>query len=531
MSGREDTLQLLQKPWDVVVVGGGITGAGVLREAASLGLRCLLLEQRDFGWGTSSRSGKLVHGGLRYLKQGQVRTTWHSVREREKLLRLYPGLVEPLEFLLPVRRGATLQTLALRAGLAVYDLLAGRPSCRRCNAAAALQRAPQLADADLSGAFLYADAGTDDARLVLRVLSEAGRLGGAALNYVRVLEPLLDRAGRVRGVSARDELTGEHCNVEARVVINATGVWADQLRGLLGHKPRLRRLRGSHLVFSRERFPLQLAVTSSHPGDGRPVYAFPWEGVTLLGTTDVDHAPPLDLEPRISPAESHYLMEWARANFPGLELESADVISTFAGVRPVVDSGQKDPSRESRDHVVWDDNGLVTVTGGKLTTFGVLARQALHRARKWLDGVVGAARGATDRAGAGHGEPVTEALRDRIAAAGTEINPGWIKRLAGRYGPDAPAMLAEAGPGELERVPGTATLWAELTWAARHEAVVHLDDLLLRRTRLGHLLPLGGGGLARQLRQRLQPALGWDDARWDREWRGYETLWQQFYSP
>ncbi|MCG8402133.1 MAG: glycerol-3-phosphate dehydrogenase/oxidase [Firmicutes bacterium] len=525
MTGREEKLQQMRQPWDIIVVGGGITGAGVLREAAGLGLRCLLLEQRDFGWGTSSRSGKLVHGGLRYLKQGQVRTTRHSVREREKLLREYRGLVEPLEFMLPVRRGAFLEAVALRAGLTLYDLLAGHKSCRRCDAAGAARLVPELGVSNMAGAFLYRDAGTDDARLVLRVLGQGQKLGGAALNYVRVEEPLPDRSGRVRGLAVRDVLAGGTAEIQARVVINATGVWADQLRGRLGAEPRLRPLRGSHLIFSRRRFPLRLAVSFAHPRDRRPVYVFPWEGVTLLGTTDVDHLPPLDVEPRISPEEGQYLLDGVRHVFPSLELTPGDVVSTFAGVRPVVHTGQKDPSKESRDHVIWDDDGLVTVTGGKLTTFGLLARQALARAGKWLDGAgcgAGSGSGAFRRS-AGQVEQAAAGPGGAAAACG-EPDKGHLCRLYGRYGPDADALLAEAGPGGLETVPGTETLWVELRWAARREAVVHLDDLLLRRTRLGHLLPAGGAGLVRRLRRELQPVLGWDDRRWDSEWRRYTDL-------
>ncbi len=531
MGGRDEILSRVTEPWDVIVVGGGITGAGVLREAARAGLRCLLLEQRDFGWGTSSRSGKLVHGGLRYLKQGQVKTTWHSVREREKLLRLYRGLVEPLEFLLPTCKGAKPGPLSLRLGLAVYDLMAGRKSCRYCDAAGALDKVPHLDTRVMTGAFTYLDAATDDARLVLRVLREGRRLGGVTLNYARVEEPLTGRAGRVRALAVRDMLAGRTLEVPGKVVINATGVWADGLRGYLGAKPRMRRLRGSHLVFNRERFPLNLAVSFLHPRDGRPVYAFPWEGTTLLGTTDVDHTPSLDMEPRISPGEGEYLLEGVRWLFPALELDTGDVISTFAGVRPVVNTGKKDPSSESRDHVIWSDRGMVTVTGGKLTTFDLIARQALKEARRWLDGAPAAGPG---RAGKPAGETLDDGFDDHHKqVTGWRAGPGrdQLRRLSGRYGPDAAAILEEAGQCGYDAVPGTSVLWAELRWAARCEAVVHLDDLLLRRTRLGHVLPEGGAGLAGRLREKLLPALGWDRQRWEDEWRRYSRLWRQAYSP
>ncbi len=378
MLARGQVINRLEEQWDVIVVGGGITGAGVLREASRRGMRCLLLEQRDFAWGTSSRSGKMVHGGLRYLRQGQAKTTWHSVRERERLLREYAGLVEPLGFLVPLYAGKRWEPLLLKVGLSLYDLMALRRSHRRYNALDLSLLVPSLRRDGLLGGFWYRDARTDDARLVLWAIKEGVALGGAALNYARVEALLRDRRGRVCGVAVRDVVTGRTMEVEAQVVINAAGAWTDRVRSWTGAPPRLRRLRGSHLVFPRWRFPLFQAVGFSHPRDGRLVYAFPWEQVTLVGTTDVDHDQPLDREPRMSQSEGEYLLEGIGKAFPSLELTAEDVMSTFSGVRPVVGTGRRDPSREPRDHVVWAEDGMVTVAGGKLTTFSLLARDALN---------------------------------------------------------------------------------------------------------------------------------------------------------
>ncbi len=525
MQSRGAVLESPNRQWDVVIIGGGITGAGILREGAAMGLRCLLLEQRDFAWGTSSRSGKLVHGGLRYLKQGQVKTTWHSVRQREKLLRDFAGLVEHLGFMLPTYRGDLFGPVMLRAGLALYDLIALKRSRRRCRPENVALLAPALKAEGIKGGFWYRDARTDDARLVLRVIRDGVRLGGEALNYVRVDGVLRKQNGRVAGVSVRDVLTGRAAEVRSRVVINAAGAWAGGIGTAAGGLPRLRPLRGSHIVFPRWKFPLALAVNFMHPEDGRPLYVFPWEGVTLAGTTDLDHHRSLDEEPRISPGEGRYLLEGLRHYFPSLNLAPGDVISTFSGVRPVVDTGKKDPSKESRDHVVRGDNGLITVTGGKLTTFGLLARESLARARRHLTppsrDLPSNAAAAGDKKNISYSFPEVEA-----EAAGASF-----KRLSGRYGPEALEVAKNSGPGGLAAIPGTETLWAELRWAAGHEGAVHLDDIMIRRTRLGILAPEGGAGLLPRIREAIQPAAGWDHLRWEEETTRYLEIWRNAYSP
>lgn len=513
---RDDIWASLDRPWDLIIIGGGITGAGLLREAARLGLGVLLVEQNDFASGTSSRSSKLVHGGLRYLKQGQITLTRDSVRERERLLKTAPGLVEPLNFLFAhqIGRGAWLEKMMFRVGLSFFDLLAARWSHRYLNRTEFGMMAPRVASQKMAGAFQYADAQTDDARLVLRVLRAGVRDGGVALNYAAVTRLLRDEDGApVSGVLLIDRESGRTAEVYARAVINATGAWADRLRGQLGSQPALRPLRGSHLVFPRWRFPLAQAVSFMHPFDGRPVFAFPWEGVTIVGTTDVDHEQDLDREPRISGEEVAYLMAVLDSYFPDLHLTLEDVAATFAGVRPVVDTGAEDPSRESRDHVIWQEDGLLTVTGGKLTTFRLIARDALHTLGRRLPelAAVDAGRDALD--------PPADDLPPHLPAA-------LRRRLLGRYGVEAGRLAAAAGAGELLPIPGTTAVWAELRWAARVEGVVHLSDLLLRRVRLGLLLPRGGGDHRDRLRAICQEELGWDDGRWAAEWAAYQAEWQ-----
>ena len=507
--------------FDILVIGGGITGAGIAREAARLGLRVALVEQHDFAWGTSSRSSKLVHGGLRYLREGRVGLTRASVSERQRLLEEGPGLIDPLGFLLATYKGDSPGRRMYGAGLSVYDLLALQWTHRYYSAADFKQFAPFISDEGLQGGFRYGDAQTDDARLVLRVLSEAVADGALVLNYAKVESVIREGgAGRVVGALIRDLANepGEAIHVHAAVVANATGAWADILREQVGGVRRIRPLRGSHLILPSWRLPVTQAVSFLHPVDRRPVFIFPWEGVTLVGTTDVDHDEALDAEPHISPVEVAYLMAAVASQFPALELTLDDVVSTFAGVRPVIGSGKADPSGESRDHVVWEESGLLTVTGGKLTTFRRIALDALRVARRRLPEM-----GELD-----DDMPVLNPVN--LPLGRVALSEAERRRLLGRYGKDAPALVAAAREGELDRVPGVATLWAELRWGARAEGVIHLDDLLLRRTRLGLLLPQGGAEIMERIGKIAREELGWDKKRWHAESHAYQQLWREHYS-
>jgi glycerol-3-phosphate dehydrogenase len=518
---REQAWSGLDQEWDVLVIGGGITGAGILRQCVHAGLRALLVEAHDFASGTSSRSSKLVHGGLRYLKNAQVKVTLESVREREYLLRQGRGLVNRLGFLYACLPGDHMPGWVFGAGLTVYDIMARQWSHRSYDAEDLRELCPPLTIPGLRGGYRYFDANTDDARLVLRLLREAAAGGALALNYARVEALLRTHAGQVCGAVVGDTSgdSGRQVEVHARAVINATGAWADALRGEIGRKPRLRPLRGSHLVFSCERLPLTRAVTFLHPADGRPVFAIPWEGAVIFGTTDVDHRTGLVTDPAISGDEQEYLLSALQKVFPSQELTPADVVATYSGLRPVVDTGKVDPSKESREHAIWDENGLLTVSGGKLTTFRIMAREALKAVRRHLGAVAFDAH-----------TPVLDALPPEAEAffAQTKLDAAQRLRLLARYGSGA-APLLSASAADLEPVCGTQCLWAELRQAARAEAVVHLDDLLLRRVRLGLLLPEGGLDQMDRIRSLAQPELGWDGARWQAEVEAYSALWHTSY--
>jgi len=504
------------------VIGGGITGAGIARRAAQAGLRTALVEQRDFAWGTSSRSSKLVHGGLRYLAHLQFGVVRDSVAGREALLRVAPGLVEELGFLMPLYRGTSPGRATLTAGLFAYDLLAGRRTHRHLSAREMNRLVPSIQMDGLTGGFRYSDAWTDDARLVLRVLADARAAGAVTLSYARVEGLMRDGSGLVAGIALRDEGPDggrRTAEIAAQVVVNATGAAADRLRGGIGGEPRIRPLRGSHLFFPTDRFPLAHAVGSAHPADGRPVFAYPWEGVTIVGTTDVDETGDQAVEPRISASETAYLEAWLSETFPSLELSALDAVASMAGVRPVIGTGKADPSAESREHVVWEENGLVTVTGGKLTTFDAIARDALHRIGPRLGGRPSRRGGPLDVV-APIGAPKDSAFE-----------PAALRRLLGRHEREAADAIAAGRPGETAAIEGTRDRWLDIRWAARAEGVVHLEDLLLRRVRLGIQLPEGGAGVLDQIRAIARPELGWDDARWDAEEAAYRHLWATAYAP
>jgi glycerol-3-phosphate dehydrogenase len=534
-SWRGQLQEWAQQDWDCIIVGGGITGAGILLEAARRGWKVLLLEQRDFAWGTSSRSSKLVHGGLRYLKQGKFGLTAESVRERQSLLQQAAGLVEPQGFVLADMEGRKPGRWLYSIGLTVYDMMAGKASSRYLKAADLLMLAPNIAKDGLKGGLCYLDAKTDDARLVLRVLQEAQKHGAQAANYMAV-EQVLRHDGKVCGVQVRDAINGNTLQFKAQMVISATGAWADKLRpqGAARIAQKIRPLRGSHLLFPAWRFPISQAISLMHPQDGRPVFAYPWEGATLVGTTDVDHDADLANEASITSAEVEYLMAALDAQFPDLKLSTKDILATYAGVRPVIDTGQVDPSKEGRDHVVWQEDGLLTVTGGKLTTFRPIALDALKHAARYLPHLPKAgpqtAIFAVDDFATPDATPDAPAANPTtLAALAAQLPSAVLLRLQGRYGQALSGLLAAAQPSELETIPGTQTQWAELRWAARSEACCHLEDLMLRRTRLGLLLEQGGRAHLPRIRAICQPELGWDDDAWEQEQQSYLALWQKHY--
>lgn len=519
---RDEIWGNIAQEWDILVVGGGITGAGVFRRAVAAGLKVLLVDAGDFAGGTSSRSSKLIHGGFRYLKNKQWDVTHESVQEREWLLREAKNLVTPLGFFMPVFSDAHTAT-QFAIGVVIYDLMAPKWKHTHFDREALLKQCPQLRADKLEGGYLYYDAEMDDAHLVHHILREAVSAGGTAINYVKAEKLLRAANGRVCGAVLQDNsgVSDRSAEVKAKVVINAAGPWSDDLRRQVGATPRIRPLRGSHLIFKRERLPIPHAVTLLHPRDHRAMFAIPWEGVTMIGTTDLDHqATPGAHEPYALADEIDYILEAGNATFGDPKLTHTDVISSFAGLRPIISSGENlDPSKESRAHVVWEEEGLITVTGGKLTTFRIMAEQALKLASASLPGEPDFSKRVR----------YFDALSKVEAPSG--MNAVDLAYLMGRYGKETPALFAAAQPGELEHIDVLPNLWAELRWAARCEGVQHLDDLLLRRVRLGMLLPEGALPQMERIRAIVQPELGWDEPRWQQELKRYRQIYQAYYSP
>jgi glycerol-3-phosphate dehydrogenase len=388
MAPARDTMmqQLEADPaFDVAIIGGGATGLGAAVDAAARGYRTVLLERGDFGCGTSSRSTKLVHGGVRYLAQGNLSLVREALLERGRLLANAPDLVRAQQFVVPTF--STLGTLYYLAGLKAYDLLAGRlgiQSTQRLGRKAAVEALPTIRTDRLAGGVVYCDGQFDDARLAVRLAQVAAGQGAVALNYMNVTA--LDRAnGHVTGLVACDVETGREWRLRAKCVINATGVFADQVRRMdqADAEPTLMPSRGSHLVLDRRFLPGDAAMMIPKTDDGRVLFAIPWEGRVLLGTTDVA-TQTVDIEPRVSDEEIDYLLEHAGRYLTPMP-QRRDVLSMFAGLRPLArpSGGKRDTAAVSRDHAIHiAPSGLVTVTGGKWTTYRRMAEDAINAAAK-----------------------------------------------------------------------------------------------------------------------------------------------------
>lgn len=517
-SWREHTWSQLDQRWDIIVIGGGITGAGIFNMAAQKGLKVVLLEMNDFAFGTSSRSSKLIHGGIRYLKNRQFDVVRESVKERERLIRHSDDLVEPLPFIFPSYQDNARETRMMRVGVVLYDLLAPKWEHRRLESDSVRQFLPVLRDHELVGGVQYSDASVDDSQLVLRVIMDGIRQGGAALNYAGVVGFSRSKSGQVEGVIVRDQ-TGQldppHLELRGNVVINATGPWSDDLRSRINAPARLRRLRGSHLIFPADKLPIQTAVTMVHPRDNRALFAIPWENRIMIGTTDLDHSETED-ETRISASEVAYLMEATQYIFPDAAVSEDDIISTFSGLRPVINTGAPTPGEESRAHQIWEEDGLVTVSGGKLTIFQVMAADVLNACRHRLPSEPAFSHKLNPFI---HPRPQTQSELN---------NPTW-QMMAGRLGRDVKPFFETASADSLTPIDPLRLLWAEIAWAAKNEAVVHLDDLLLRRVRLGLLLPQGGLNQIQKIRSLSQSQLGWTDEQWEAEVERYHQIWRKNY--
>ena len=547
---RQQALAPLSRtePWDMLIIGGGITGAGIAREAARRGLAVLLIEQKDFSWGTSSRSSKMVHGGLRYIASGDYKTTLLSVRERERMLTEAGGLVNEMHYVMPHYKGKFPPPWMFNTLLRVYDRLAGKRYFKYFKKDAFLSLNSGIKQHNFLGASQFSDAVTDDSRLVMRVLDEAIHDGAYAINYLKAEALITNKQGLVVGANLLDmsdtsdialENNAQTYDVHAKVVVSATGAWADTLRMQASgqteqtfHK-QIRPSRGSHLVVSQERLPIAQAYTLLHPTDKRALFVFPWENRSVIGTTDLDHPPLDDEEVGITSAEVDYLLTAVNELFDHTDISREDVISTWAGVRPLISDGDASddgkrvsPSKEKRDHSVWLDNNLVTVSGGKLTTFRLIALDVLKMCQKVL--------ALDDTNTFDDNTQYDSQVFSTVVPTNekfTTLSPQLQQRLLGFYGLQLDTLLKLAYDDDLTYVTDSNTIWAEIRFAARYEQVIHLDDLLLRRTRLGLILPHGAMTplISARLKQLCQQEIGWNEQKWQQEVSRYQTLWQRYY--
>ena len=511
---HQQTWQEIQnEKWQVIVVGGGITGAGIALEAARQGLRVLLIEKQDYAWGTSSRSSKMVHGGLRYMAAGDIKTTRDSVHERERLLKEAPGLVDLMTYAMPHYKKQFPTPFIFNALLWVYDLFAGKKYRQFIKPKEFLAHYPLLKKEGFLGATLFADAITDDSRLVMRVLHEAVHAGATCINYVAA-EKIITTNDKVSGLSVKNQLTGEGTEVSADVVINATGVWVDELRNQLVNENKIRPSRGSHIVLSAERLPVVDSLTILHPEDKRPIFIYPWLGRTIVGTTDIDQGKIELGEAEISTDELNYLLRLIQHYFAAAEIVTEDIIATFSGVRPLINSGALSPSKEKRSHSVWENQGLVSVSGGKLTTFRLIAQDAIKVAEKYIENF---------KLNSFSGFIFSPNAYASSSDAST-LSAHTFKRLQGFYGLQFESVLSEIRKNGDQEIPSASLLWGELRWIAANESIQHLDDLLLRRTRVGLLLAEGGLEFEQEIKAICLELLGWDAERWQAEKDRYQAI-------
>lgn len=515
--------RLARSNFDLAVIGGGINGAAIARDAAMRGFSVALIERGDFAGATSSRSSKLIHGGLRYLPQGQLGLVRTALAERERLRRLTaPHLVKPLRFLFPLYRGRGPGRIALGAGLWLYDLFARTPRAERhrgVNRAAALAAEPMLNPEALMGGTFYLDAGGDDARITLENVLDAAYHGGAIANYVE-LERLTRMQQRVAAAEVRDRLGGTRFEVRARLFVNAAGPWIDDVRRLddRAAAPSVRLTKGVHLVLGRERLPVREALVLGD-AQGRIVFVIPHGQAVLIGTTDTDFDGDRE-RVAAEPGDVAYLLDVVSRSLPGAKLTVADVIASFAGLRALAAAGDgRAPSAVSREEVIVESrSGLISVAGGKLTTHREIAERIVDCAVSTLGG--SAARSPTLDTPLPGARPVKIEDVAGAAQALAALPVDLREAMTARYGTRAilPASIARQS-SELARplAPGCPVAAAEVIYAVRYEMAMSVADFIQRRTALSWRHPLCAGAAAQQAARLMAAELGWDRAREEAE--------------
>ncbi|HWM86594.1 MAG TPA: glycerol-3-phosphate dehydrogenase/oxidase [Kofleriaceae bacterium] len=528
----------MKPPYDIVVVGGGITGAGIARAAALSGLRVALFEKSDYGAGTSSKSSKLIHGGLRYLEQGEIGLVFESVSERRVQCQVAPHLVRPLSFLLPIYDDDRVGLETMNIGLWIYDTLAlfrtpGLHKTHRGNKARELE--PAMRSDGLRGAIEYYDCTTDDARLVLENALDARAVGADCHTHHEVLGVERKR-GRVTSVLVRDLESGREEQVAAHSLVVAAGPWTDQIAGRLGLEmsgPILRPTKGVHAVFPREVLPLERAITVQSPVDGRVMFAIPWRRRLVLGTTDTDfHGSPDEVWANAD--DVAYLCETANRAFPRAGFSPDKVLSTWAGLRPLIHEEAEAASDVSREHQIYvRDDGVLLIAGGKLTTYRLMAKEAVTAAIRWLkdnDSDLFEDRALTRPhtrsrplpGAVGLDEPSAAAVR-RLAVRLAEqhgLEQSTADHLADVYGTRARELIQmmEEDPALAERMqPDLPYLWVEVPFAVERDLARNIDDVLTRRVPLALVGMDQGLDVAERTADLVAARRGWSRETRDRE--------------
>ncbi|MBC7790252.1 MAG: glycerol-3-phosphate dehydrogenase/oxidase [Anaerolineae bacterium] len=511
----------------MLIVGGGITGCGVARDAALRGLSVALIERRDFASGTSGRSSRLVHGGLRYLEHGHLHLVFEASRERRILSRIAPHLVRPLSFTWPVYENARVSRWKLRAGLLLYDALslfrnlAGRRSLGPDDVAAL---EPELRALGIQGGAMYYDAATDDMRLTLANARSAAELGAAVANHVELRDIVED--GEIRRVVAVDSLTGATLRIAARVLVSAAGAWTNDVSRLVNsnhHGVSVRGTKGAHIAVPRGRVGNRGALTLLSPIDGRVMFVLPSGHLTIIGTTDTDYDGPLD-DVRATHADIGYLIRSANSFFPAAHLSPSDVVAAWAGIRPLVAGEVSDPSSTSREHAIkWITPAILGITGGKLTTYRSMAAETVDMVLRAL----GRQRipGTTAELPLPGGRIAS--LEDELMAAQKAVgDPKTAEHLVHAYGSewrDVWRLTEEDQSLSQPVVENLPYIYAELLHTAAREMPMTLADVLIRRLHIAFETRDHGLAVAEPAARRLAPTLGWSDERIALEVQRYEA--------
>jgi glycerol-3-phosphate dehydrogenase len=533
MPSREDMWNSIPEEADLVVVGAGVTGAGIARDAARRGLRVVLLEQNDIAYGTSSRSSKLIHGGLRYLETYEFSLVFESVSERRIVMDLAPHLVNPMAFLFPVYQGSRKSLRMISAGMWLYDGLALFRSPKRhrtLNPSEVAKEEPLLKQEGLQGAPLYYDCSTDDARLTLETIIDATQNGAVVATWARVDALVKNDQGRIAGVVVKNARDGSLKEVNAHAVINATGPWTDEVLAMSGPRKGklLRPTKGVHIVVDREKLPVEHAVVLFHPDDNRVLFALPWGDRTYVGTTDTDYDG-VPGEEAATLEDVDYLIAAPNHSFPTSQITRGDVVSTWAGLRPLIapepEVGEMAESQVSREHqIVIGEDGLITIAGGKLTTYRKMAQECVDVAVNLLtlsgklpeDLQSGETTKVPLPGGVGWPEDDDHAkvAVELAEVCDCDISAAVARHLVDTYGMRAweLAKMCAADPSLTEPiVPGRIEIMAQVDFGVKEELAASVSDIMTRRTQIFFRDFEQGLGSVEKVATRMAHLIGWSD--------------------